>query len=178
MMVVMEDVKERDRADQDPEPVSEVTQQGADVAKVVDLTVDSGSYRHVAPPWFATTEELVPCDSAEGLPVTADGRPLEVFGQRRVRYQLPTGENVESTFLILDVKRPILSAMEMCRHGARLEMDGQGGTSGLGQQEGAVGESREPAVSAREAARSDHHGECWRRLESARSTLDALRVGM
>ena len=59
--------------------------------------------------------------------MTADGCALRVLGRRRVRYRLPTGGAVESEFLIMDVKRPILSAVEMCRNGAELKMDGNGG---------------------------------------------------
>ena len=93
----------------------------------VELMVDSGSYRHVAPPWFADEVKLEPEGNPGGLPVTADGRALRVQGQRRVRYRLSTGEVVESNFLVMDVKRPILSAVEMCRNGAELKIDGDGG---------------------------------------------------
>ena len=93
----------------------------------LELMVDSGSYRHVAPPRFAAETKLEPEGDAGGLPVTADGRTLRVLGRRRVRYRLSTGEAVESDFLVVDVKRPILSAVEMCRNGAELKIDGSGG---------------------------------------------------
>ena len=93
----------------------------------VELMVDSGSYRHVAPLWFAAETKLEPEGDARGLPVTADGRALRALGQRRVRYRLSTGEAVESNFLVMDVKRPILSAVEMCRNGAELKLNGNGG---------------------------------------------------
>eukprot|EP00972_Heterocapsa_arctica_P003372 503201-Heterocapsa_arctica.AAC.1 len=48
---------------------------------------------------------MEPFDGGGTPPVTADGRELKMYGQRRVWYELPNGDIMESTFLILDVEK-------------------------------------------------------------------------
>eukprot|EP00972_Heterocapsa_arctica_P096969 14306376-Heterocapsa_arctica.AAC.1 len=70
--------------------------------------VDSGSFAHVCPPDFAKQFPLTPMEETFSA-LTADGRPIVNYGERRVEFVLRSGQRVRALFRVMKVRRPILS---------------------------------------------------------------------
>ena len=110
------------------EEVMAIERSTAHVCREWLLMVDSGSYTHVAPPWFADGLAMKPVKDGQPSPVAADGRELRVYGERRVPLVLENGDRVTVLFRVLDVKRPILSVSELCKHGVTVKFQPSHGT--------------------------------------------------
>ena len=80
-----------------------------------ELLVDSGAYAHVCPLDFAPEIPLQSCQ----LPLvsTADGTKMTPLGRKTVPCELENGTKVAMTFVVLPVKRPILSVKALTQKG-------------------------------------------------------------
>ena len=76
------------------------------------LMVDSGAYLHVCPVDFALSSGLMSMGQSVGA-VSASGRPLKVYGRRAARCRTAEGVEMEITFHVMSVTRPILSVAAM-----------------------------------------------------------------
>ena len=70
--------------------------------------LDSGSCVHACPKEFAAWHGLAPHANKVSAN-TADGSPIKDYGQRAIKYRAEGGLNAQTTFHVMNVKRPILS---------------------------------------------------------------------
>ena len=87
----------------------EVTSVGGAGSHVM-LLVDSGAYAHVCPTDFA---KHVPLEENRGtaMAMAADGRGMEMYGQKEVGLVLGDGRPARVVFQVMNVRRPILSGL-------------------------------------------------------------------
>ena len=90
--------------DQDEQPSQEM------------LLIDSGAYAHVCPPTFAGHSPIVQGRGAMAA-MAADGRGLQVQGEKRVEFFFQNGQPIEVAFKVMSVKKPILSVSGLHEHG-------------------------------------------------------------
>eukprot|EP00972_Heterocapsa_arctica_P063083 9307612-Heterocapsa_arctica.AAC.1 len=62
--------------------------------------VDSGSFAHVCPRDFAKQFPLTPA-KGKFSPLTADGRPIANYGDRRIEFLLRSGQRVVVMFRVM-----------------------------------------------------------------------------
>jgi len=80
--------------------------------EVMMVLVDSGAFDHVCPREFMSHIPVVPAK----VPMNChgpNGQPLVHYGHRDVVLRLVTGQRVQIRFKVMDLARPILSAMRL-----------------------------------------------------------------
>eukprot|EP00969_Alexandrium_andersonii_P230572 10182407-Alexandrium_andersonii.AAC.1 len=86
-----------------------------------DVLVDSGSYDHVCPEWFAPSVPVRPINGSFNVSSAEPGRTLAVYGVKTCNFQVedekgnPLRMEIEMT--VMNVRRPILSVTKMKRKG-------------------------------------------------------------
>jgi hypothetical protein len=81
------------------------------------LLIDPGAFTHAAPPSFAPDVALQPITGSLPNIVTADGSSVPCYGFKEVRLLLNSGQKLTVPFIILAIKRPILSVSQLNREG-------------------------------------------------------------
>ena len=80
------------------------------------ILIDTGAYTHVCPPTFAGHSPIAQGRGAMAA-MAADGRGLQVQGEKRVEFFLQNGQPIEVAFEVMNVKKPILSVSRFHEHG-------------------------------------------------------------
>ena len=84
------------------------------------LMLDSGSFTHVCPRWFAEQYGIEIMEKTEQPPVTADGHELEVYGRRTVHFLVEGDIEQKECFQVMSVRKPILSVNALKVRGAKV----------------------------------------------------------
>ena len=89
------------------------------------LLEDSGAYAHVCPMDFA---KHVPLEEKQGTAVAmaADGRGMEMYGQKEVGLALGGGRPARVVFQVINMRRPILSVAALRSHGVEVHFTASG----------------------------------------------------
>ena len=80
------------------------------------LFMDSGSCVHACPKEFVAWHGLGP-HTGKVSASTADGNPIKDYGQRAIKYRAEGGLNAQTTFHVMNVRRPMLSVSVLEREG-------------------------------------------------------------
>ena len=90
--------------------------------QVHELMIDSESYGHVCPPWFAPQFPLVGCTNVEA--VTANNATLRDYGRKVVYGHVTTNRGrqilIQITFDVMSVRKPLLSTSALKRRGVTI----------------------------------------------------------
>ena len=98
------------------------------------LLVDSGAFSHCCSPDFAPSSPVVPDPSLKAV-FTASGAQLQPSGRKNVSFTLGNGLNVTISFIVLPVRRPILSVSALVEKGWGVCFSTSGGTLSKGDFE-------------------------------------------
>eukprot|EP00972_Heterocapsa_arctica_P092549 13649315-Heterocapsa_arctica.AAC.1 len=60
---------------------------------------------------------------AEPMPaLAANGRPMQCFGKKNITFELRDGQHVSIEFIVMDVRRPLLSVGMLAARGCQLQL--------------------------------------------------------
>ena len=80
-----------------------------------ELLLDSGSYIHVCPWWFAQDVPMIQAPKIDAI--TASGKPLKHYGDKVIHLRTKSQNSISCRFHVMNVSRPILSVGRLAQQG-------------------------------------------------------------
>eukprot|EP00972_Heterocapsa_arctica_P112970 16434700-Heterocapsa_arctica.AAC.1 len=85
------------------------------------LLLDTGSFEHACPRFFRPDIPILPID--ESMPArAANGAAMRVYGRKVVVFYLFDDRTITIDFVVMDVRRPLLSVGKLVEKGCQLQL--------------------------------------------------------